>query len=52
MRLKLTAILLLFLLPVMAYEPVEHENILKVKYGFVKRLPPLVADTYLLAVIG
>lgn len=42
-RLKVTAILLLFLLPVMAYEPVEHENILKVKYGFVSQLDPYLS---------
>ena len=44
MRLKLTAILLLsVLLPLHAYEPVEHENILKVKYGFVNQLDPYLS---------
>ncbi len=44
MRYKLTIILLLmFLLPVKAYEPVEHENVLKVKYGFMSQVDPYLS---------
>ncbi len=42
MRFKTTAILLFALLPLFAQEPIEHENILKLKYGFVSQL-----DSYL-----
>ncbi len=44
MKFKFTVILFfLAIVPAVAYEPVEHENILKIKYGFINQLDPYLS---------